>query len=68
MAKSKLRGGAKAHRAKVQKRNENIQVRLNKANKVVWDNYYKWKAEQEQLNGNQSQNNEGISGFNFTEQ
>lgn len=56
MSKSKVRGGAKAHRKKVELRNQKLKTDYEKAAKIAWDKFNKWKQEQD---GNK--NNEGFS-------
>ena len=57
MPKSKLRGGAKAHRKRVQKRNNNIKSQNNKMQKLWEQEMMKRMEEMNNTSGN-TENNE----------
>ena len=44
MAKSKVRGGAKAHRKKVEQRNQNLKGLWKKLSENAWKKHEEWKA------------------------
>jgi hypothetical protein len=67
MGKSKVRGGAKAHRKKVEQRNQNLKGMWKKLSKNAWKLHEEWKKQKE-LDANQNTNNEGLSGLNIAEQ
>lgn len=50
MPKSKLRGGAKAHRKRVQKRNNNIKNQQNKIQKI-WEEEMNKRMEELKMSG-----------------
>ena len=54
MGKSKKRGGEKAHRKRVQKRNETILSLFKVAQKKAWEKFEEMKKQ------NESKNNTGI--------
>jgi hypothetical protein len=56
MAKSKVRGGAKQHRKRVEARNQKLKKDYETAAKLAWSKFEQWKAER-----NGGQDNQGIS-------
>jgi mRNA-degrading endonuclease HigB of HigAB toxin-antitoxin module len=67
MAKSKVRGGAKQHRKKVEQRNQNLKGLWKKLSENAWKKHEEWKKQKE-LDANNNQDNEGLSGLNIAEQ
>lgn len=67
MAKSKVRGGAKAHRKKVEQRNQNLKGLWKKLSENAWKKHEEWKKQKE-LDANNNKDNESISGPDNTEQ
>ena len=65
MGKSKLRGGAKEHRKRVEKRNELNKNLWQKQVNLAYEKHEEWKKQKE-LDANQNPNNQSISGLNFT--
>jgi len=65
MPKSKKRGGEKAHRKRVQKRNEEMKGLWQKQVNLAYEKHAEWKKQKE-LDANQNPNNQSISGLNFT--
>ena len=55
MPKSKLRGGAKAHRKRVQKRNQNIKSQQNRMQKL-WEEEMMNRIEQMQKSSGETSN------------
>jgi hypothetical protein len=56
MAKSKLRGGAKQHRKRVEARNQKQKRDYETAAKLAWSKFEQWKKERDG-----GQDNQGIS-------
>lgn len=56
MSKSKVRGGAKAHRKKVAARNQIIKSGYKNAAKEAWNKFEEWKQ------NNEDKNNQSFSG------
>lgn len=65
MPKSKKRGGEKAHRKRVAKRNEEMKGLWQKQVNLAYEKHAEWKKQKE-LDANQNTNNKSISGLNFT--
>jgi hypothetical protein len=65
MPKSKKRGGEKAHRKRVAKRNELNKTFWQKQVNMAYEKHEEWKKQKE-LDANQNPNNQSISGLNFT--
>ena len=64
MAKSKVRGGAKAHRKKVELRNEKMKGLWKQLQKNAWEKYEEHKKQKE-LDGIEDKDNKGIQGLKF---
>ena len=65
MPKSSKRGGAKEHRKRVAKRNEQMKGLWQKQVNLAYEKHEEWKKQKE-LDANQNPNNQSISGLNFT--
>jgi hypothetical protein len=65
MPKSSKRGGAKEHRKRVAKRNEQMKGLWQKQVNMAYEKHAEWKKQKE-LDANQNPNNQSISGLNFT--
>jgi len=63
MGKSKVRGGAKAHRKRVAKRNETLKGLWKKLSENAWKKHEEWKKQQD----DKGSDNQSIPRFNITE-
>lgn len=66
MGKSKLRGGAKAHRKRVAKRNEEMKGLWQKQVNMAYEKHEEWKKQKE-LDANQNTDQQSIPRFNINE-
>ena len=62
MPKSRKRGGEKAHRKKVENRNNLMKNMWQRQVKLAYEKHEEWKKEKEL---NEDSDNKGISGFNI---
>jgi len=60
MPKSRKRGGEKAHRKRVQLREQKIKKKIKEANEELWKRY-------EQSKNTQDSNNKSVPGFNINQ-
>jgi hypothetical protein len=65
MGKSKKRGGEKAHRKRVESRNQMLKGMWEKLQKKAWE---KFEESKKQKDANKDTDDQSISGFNITEQ
>jgi hypothetical protein len=66
MGKSQKRGGAKAHRKRVAKRNEEMKGLWQKQVNLAYEKHEEWKKQKE-LDANKSTDDQSIPRFNIAE-